>query len=304
MRPVGIGYRKPPETPRPGPSVRARATTVRDGVEADRDEVVATEEPLEIRATHRGTEHPLGVTMRTPGHDFELAAGWMFGESLLRDRTELQTISYCKSGPPEQLYNIVTVELRDSASFVAPEPRARPITSACGVCGSATIEDVLHRAHTSITTEGPALEEAILMTLPARLREAQRLFEVTGGVHAAGLFTADGKAVVVREDVGRHNAVDKAVGAQLLAGKIPANDLVLQVSGRASFEIVAKAVTAGISIVSSVSAPSSLAVGLASNAGITLAAFVNERGYNIYCGERRIIRARNKAPGVSTSASE
>lgn len=304
MRPVGTGYRQPPETPRPGPSVRLRATTVRGETEALRDELVATEEPLEIRAHHRGVEHPLGVTMRTPGHDFELAAGWMFGEGLLRGSADLQTISYCKSGPPEQLYNIVTVELRDEAPFVAPEPRARPITSACGVCGSATIEDVLHRVHVAPTDDAVTLDAAILLSLPARLRDAQRLFDATGGVHAAGLYTAGGDRVVVREDVGRHNAVDKAIGARLLANSLPAEDLVLQVSGRASFEIVAKAVTAGIRIVSSVSAPSSLAVALANDAGITLVSFVRADGFNIYSGERRIIRARSSAPGVSTSAKE
>jgi FdhD protein len=304
MRPVGTGYRQPPETPRPGPSVRVRATTVRATGEAQRDETVATEEPLEIRAHHRGVEHPLGVTMRTPGHDFELAAGWMFGEGLIRDHAELHTISYCKSGPPEQLYNIVTVELRDDATFVAPEPRARPITSACGVCGSATIEDVLHRAHVAPASDTLTLDDAVLRSLPERLRDAQRLFASTGGTHAAGLFTTSGERVVVREDVGRHNAVDKAIGARLLAEALPASDLVLQVSGRASFEIVAKAVTAGIRIVSSVSAPSSLAVTLATDAGLTLASFVHAEGYNLYCGERRIIRARSNAPGVSTSTSE
>lgn len=304
MRPIGIGYRKPPENARPGASVRVKALTVQDGSESRRDETVATEEPLEMRATHRGAEHPLGVTMRTPGHDFELAAGWMHGEGLLRSSDELQTISYCKSGPPEQLYNIVTVELRDRAVFVAPEPRARPITSACGICGSATIDDVLHRAHGVPANEGPLLPEEILMSLPSRLREGQRLFNSTGGVHAAGLFTTEGKPVVVREDVGRHNAVDKVIGERLLAGRLPASDLVLQVSGRASFEIVAKAVTAGISIVSAISAPSSLAVGLATEASITLAAFVRDGGYNVYCGERRIIRARSSAPGVSMSAIE
>lgn len=305
MRPIGTGYRKAPSASRPGPSVRVRLSSVRDGATRAREDLVATEEPCEIRATHRGVEHVLGVTMRTPGHDFELAVGWMFGEGLIAAREDIRTVSYCASGPPEQVYNIVTVELADGAGFVVPTPRTTLITSACGVCGTATIEEVLARARASaVAPAGPTLPDAVLMSLPSRLRGAQKLFDATGGVHAAGLFRYDGTAVVVREDVGRHNAVDKAIGSRLLAGALPAHDLVLQVSGRASFEIVAKAVTSGIGVVSCVSAPSSLAVGLAADAGITLVAFVHDGGYNLYSGADRIVRATASSSGVSTSDSD
>ncbi|HEX9775331.1 MAG TPA: formate dehydrogenase accessory sulfurtransferase FdhD [Actinomycetota bacterium] len=301
-RPIGVGFRRPPGTPRPGPTVRARATAVRDGVARPKSDVLATEEPLEIVVRHRGADHQIAVTMRTPGNDFELALGFLFGEAMLAGRDQVATVSYCASGPPEQLYNQVTVELADAAPFEAERLRRNVYaTSSCGVCGKASLEAV--RVHCAPLAEGPIVDADVISSLPDALRARQKVFERTGGLHAAGLFDAEGKLLLVREDVGRHNAVDKVVGALLMEGNLPASDRILQVSGRASFEIVQKAAVAGIPIVSAVSAPSSLAVDLAAETGMTLAGFVRGDGYNVYSGSSRIRFTNATSSGVSTSSS-
>jgi FdhD protein len=303
-RPIEVGFRKPPETPRPGPTVRTEIVTVTpDGESRIRTDEVATEEPLEIRVRHRGVEHQVAVTMRTPGNDFELAAGFLLSEGMVRAREHIAKVSYCASGPPEQLYNQVTVELTNGAPF-DPEQMQRNFytTSSCGVCGKASLEAV--RVQAAPLDDGPEVDPEIFNTLPKKLRARQRIFERTGGLHAAGLFDTKGDLLLIREDVGRHNAVDKLLGKLLMDGKIPARENILQVSGRTSFEIVQKAAIGGIPIVSAVSAPSSLAVSLAEELGMTLVGFVRGDSFNVYAEPRRIRFARNNAPGVSRSASD
>ncbi|GAC1418528.1 MAG: formate dehydrogenase accessory sulfurtransferase FdhD [Actinomycetota bacterium] len=283
-----------PASPRPGATVQVTPLFVQgDGTARSRTDVVATEEPLEIRVHARGEEHAIAVTMRTPGHDFELAVGYRHGEGMARRRAHVARVSYCASGPPEQLYNLVTVELSQGAPF-DPEPLRRhtAITSACGVCGKASIENLLVRG-LPVIDEGPVIKASLVLSLPRLMRAQQRIFDKTGGLHAAALFTTDGVLTIVREDVGRHNAVDKVAGSMLLAGRMPLSDRILMVSGRASFEIVQKAAMAGIPIVASVSAPSSLAVQLAKECNMTLCGFVREDSFAVYAGTERVTVMRS-----------
>ena len=298
-RPIEVGFRKPPDTPRPGPTVRTRITSVTGDQARTKDDTLATEEPLEIRVHHRGTDHVIAVTMRTPGHDFELAVGFLSGEALIAGREDITTVSYCKSGPPEQLYNIVTVELNERAAFdPARAQRNFYTTSSCGVCGKASLES-LSTAGCERLPDGPVIDAEMVGAMPKKMRANQRIFERTGGLHAAGLFDGSGEMLFLREDVGRHNAVDKVVGKITLDGA-SAHGRILQVSGRASFEIMQKALAAGISIVSAVSAPSSLAVSLAEEFNITLLGFVRGDSFNIYANPSRI---RFNSSGVSASTT-
>jgi len=267
--------------------VRAGVTAVSaDGARAVRDTLV-TEEPCEISVTHRGVEHTVAVTMRTPGNDFELAVGFLFTEGMLRGTRDIAKVSYCASGPPEQLYNQVTVELTDGAPFDATKmSRNVYTTSSCGVCGKASLDAV--RVSCSPATPGPSVSREVLTSLPGRLRQGQQVFETTGGLHAAGLFDSAGELELVREDVGRHNAVDKVAGRLVMDDALPAAEKILQVSGRASFEIVQKAAVAGIPIVSAVSAPSSLAVEAAERFGMTLVGFVRDGRANVYSHAERV----------------
>jgi FdhD protein len=250
-----------------------------------RDDAVATEEPLELRiATAGGSAHRVAVTMRTPGNDFDLAAGFLFSEGLVGSADGIASIRYCTDA--EQRFNVVTVTLAPGVGF-DPELLSRNFytTSSCGVCGKASIEAALGPECAPIRS-ALALDPDVLVALPERLREAQRLFATTGGVHGAGLFTAAGELVRIREDVGRHNALDKLIGAALIAGELPLHDRVAVVSGRVSFELVQKAARAGIPVLAGVSAPSSLAVELARTSGMTLAGFVRDPGFNVYAGSR------------------
>jgi len=264
-----------------------RVLAVRDGMRTERADTVVTEEPLEIRAQGPGQDAaPVAVTMRTPGGDFELAAGFLLTEGLI-EPGDLRRVAYCDDlEDEEQRYNVVTVTLehpfdatRLSRNFYA--------TSSCGVCGKASLDDVAVRC--DIVPMGFAIAADVIVSLPDRLREAQRVFERTGGLHAAGLFASDGGVRTVREDVGRHNAVDKVIGEQLLAGRVPCTDTVLQISGRASFEIVQKAAVAGIPVVSAVSAPSSLAVEAGDRLGVTVVGFVRDGRCNVYSHAGRIV---------------
>jgi FdhD protein len=264
-----------------------RVVSVRDGMRSERADTLATEEPLEIRAQGPGQEaQRVAVTMRTPGGDFELAAGFLFTEGLIAAE-DLRRVAYCDDvDDEEQRYNIVTVTLGSpfdgsllSRNFYA--------TSSCGVCGKASLDDIAVRC--DVVPAGFTVAADVVVTLPDRLRTAQRVFDRTGGLHAAGLFTAGGEAISVREDVGRHNAVDKVIGEQLLAGRVPLPDVVLQVSGRASFEIVQKAAVAGIPVVSAVSAPSSLAVEAGERLGVTVVGFVRGGGCNVYSHPGRVV---------------
>jgi len=263
---------------RPGPSVRTRVDEITEERVRTREDRLATEEPLEIRLAWPGSPaRRVWVTMRTPGHDFELAAGWLRHESLIGDE-HISGVAYCTDVDldPEQEFNVVTVTL---AAPPLHHPGHRHETqstgsSACGVCG----KDSVAAALTVTAAErwaGPLPEPSVVRRLPEVLRTQQQVFERTGGVHAAGLFTADGTALVIREDVGRHNAVDKVTGARVLAGASPA-EACLVVSGRAGFELVQKAIASGVGALAAVGAPTSLSVDLAREAGLTLYGFTSE----------------------------
>jgi FdhD protein len=267
-----------------------RVTSVDDGREQVRSDYVATEEPLEIRLVTGGRTETVAVTMRTPGSDFELAAGFLFGEGVVDGRDPIGRISYCTDPgiDAEQQFNIVNVELRPGAApDLAPLERHFHITSACGVCGKANL-DALRLRGFEAPPPGPAVERAVVRNLPGKLRKAQGLFDTTGGLHAAGLFDEGGELLAAREDVGRHNAVDKLVGWALLQGLLPLNKQILLVSGRSSFEIMQKAVAAGVPIVCAISAPSSLAVAVAEDFGVTLIGFLRGPRFNIYSGRDRV----------------
>ena len=267
-------------------STRARVTVVNDGVRSERTDTLATEEPLEIRVQGPDQEMvQVAVTMRTPGGDFELACGFLFTEGLIVPG-EVRRVAYCDNLPgEEQRYNVVSVTLE--RLFDAERLRRNfYANSSCGVCGKAALEDIEVRCEP--VAPGPEVDLGLIVSLPDRLREAQAVFERTGGLHAAGLFSTEGGALTVREDVGRHNAVDKVIGERYLAGEVPASDTILQVSGRASFEIIQKAAVAGIPIVSAVSAPSSLAVEAAERFGMTLVGFVRDGRANVYTHPERV----------------
>ena len=256
-------------------------------------DTLAVEEPLEIRvswvdaASQRRTE-PLAVTMRTPGEDFELAAGFLHGEGVVRAVEDIEELTYCRGGE-QQDYNVVEARLRNGVAF-DPEPLRRNFytSSSCGVCGKASLEAVAAIGCSVLEEDDLRIDGALVPTLPERLLEGQGLFARTGGLHAAGLFDAGGACVRVCEDVGRHNAVDKVVGHALLAGELPARERVLVVSGRASFELVQKAVAAGVPMLVAVGAPSSLAVDLATRFNQTLVGFARDGGFNVYCGPERV----------------
>ncbi|MGH2793316.1 MAG: formate dehydrogenase accessory sulfurtransferase FdhD [Actinomycetota bacterium] len=274
--------------PRPGPTVRATPLVVQDGTARPRSDVLVAEEPLEIRVNVHGVDHPISVTMRTPSSDFELAVGFLYTEGIIRSRDDVDQVRYCVGGPVEQQYNIVTVALRPGVAFDAESVKRNfYTTSSCGICGRASLEALAINAPPPIP-EGPVVDANLIASLPEKLRKGQKIFEQTGGLHAAGLFEPDGTLVTVREDVGRHNAVDKLVGLLVMEGKVPTGERILVVSGRASFEIMQKALAAGIPIVAAVSAPSSLAVATAEEFGMTLAGFVRGESLNVYAGAQRI----------------
>lgn len=270
---------------------RVRVWTVEDGQRQQHADRLATEEPLEIRLLAGGERRTVAVTMRTPGADFALAAGFLFGEGVIGSREEIRRITYCVDPEigAEQRYNIVNVELRAEAlPDLATLERHFMTTSACGVCGKASL-DALHLRGQTAAPPGPMVPAALVMSLPDRLRAGQGLFDVTGGLHAAGLFDSTGNLLNVREDVGRHNALDKLIGWALLDGKLPLHDHLVLVSGRASFELVQKALAAEVPVICAISAPSSLAVSLAAEFGMTLIGFLRGERFNIYAGEERIL---------------
>ncbi|MFJ4846238.1 MULTISPECIES: formate dehydrogenase accessory sulfurtransferase FdhD [unclassified Streptomyces] len=267
---------------------RRRVLRIRDGAIDHRADTLVAEEPLEIRLNGK----PLAITMRTPGDDFALAAGFLVSEGVLGSAEELANIVYCAGATVDgsNTYNIVDVRLAPGV----PVPditleRNVYTTSSCGLCGKASLDAVRTTARWPIADPSPLrLEPALLSALPDRLRAAQQVFDRTGGLHAAALFTADGELLDVREDVGRHNAVDKIVGRALQQGLLPLAGKILMVSGRASFELAQKAVMAGIPVLAAVSAPSSLAVDLAAESGLTLVGFLRGTSMNVYAGEERI----------------
>jgi FdhD protein len=262
-------------------------TRIRGGARTADVDRAATEEPLEIRLHNR----PFAVVMRTPGADRELAAGFLLSERVLRTPDDLGTIEYCTDPSAEHPENIVNVKLAngsvDTMNRVFAEQRNVTTNASCGMCGRLTIE--------SLRTDGPPIASgwtigsAAITVVPERLRQAQAVFDQTGGLHAAGLFTREGRLEAVAEDVGRHNAVDKVVGRMLMQDRLPLSDHLLFVSGRTSFEIVQKAFLAGIPVVAAVSAPSSLAIELAEECGITLIGFLRGASFNIYAHPERVV---------------
>ncbi|MEV8637965.1 formate dehydrogenase accessory sulfurtransferase FdhD [Streptosporangium sp. NPDC051023] len=274
---------------RPGPSTRTRVREVAGGVARDRRDDLATEEPLEIRVQAGEARRTVAITMRTPGADFELAAGFLHGEGLA-SAGEIVSIAYCtdEDVAPEARYNTVTVRLRGPLPDLPSLERHFVTSSACGVCGTASLDALRDRCAPLPPGDGLRVSPDLLYGLPHRLRQAQGVFGKTGGLHAAGLFTPDGGLVALREDVGRHNALDKLVGWALMNGLPPLGGHILVVSGRSSYEIMQKALGAGIAIVCAVSAPSSLAVDLAREFGMTLVGFLREERFNIYSGAERV----------------
>lgn len=277
---------------------RRRVIRVRDGAVSARPDTLVAEEPLEIRLNGR----PLAVTMRTPGDDFALAVGFLVSEGVLGSAEEVRNVAYCAGARDGggNTYNVVDVRLAPDV----PVPditleRNVYTTSSCGLCGKASLDAVRTTARFALA-DGPPVRVGVdvLTALPDRLRAAQEVFERTGGLHAAALFSASGGLLDVREDVGRHNAVDKVVGRALREGRLPLGGTVLMVSGRASFELAQKAVMAGVPVLAAVSAPSSLAVDLAAETGLTLVGFLRGGSMNVYAGEHRLL----DADGVPLSA--
>ena len=264
----------------------------RAGDSASRADFLAGEEPLGIRVD--GTA--LTMTMRTPGDDLELAAGFLVSEAVIRSPEDIAQITLCDGAAcghadHNGIGNLADVTLAPGVMVTPGARRNFLTTSACGICGKTSIEDICVLPHAPLAADAARFAPEMLAALPDRLRGAQRVFSRTGGLHAAGLFTADGELIAVREDVGRHNAVDKVVGWALLGGRLPLTGCVLLVSGRASFELVQKAILAGIPLLAAVSAPSSLAVDLAAQAGLTLVGFLRGTSMNVYTGAHRLSAA-------------
>lgn len=274
---------------RPGNRTRTplRAFTIQ-GV-TDRSDYVATEEPLEIRVVAGGERKTVAVTMRTPGNDFELAAGFLFSEGVISSDGDVHAIRYCvdKEVGEEQRFNIVNVELaRDQLPDFTGLERHFFTSSACGVCGKAALDALQLRC--AEVPNGAEVDASLIARLPDAMREAQKTFDSTGGLHAATLFSLSGDLIAVREDVGRHNALDKILGWAALDGKLPLNEAVIMVSGRASFELLQKAAAGGAPIFCAVSAPSSLAVETARAFNVTLVGFLRENRFNVYTSPDRI----------------
>ena len=280
-------------TTAPVPSqVKRTIRRLRAGDWSQYDDSLAAEEPLEIRLFWQEdgaiVRKPIAITMRTPGDDFELAAGFLYGEGLISHQEDVVDVSYCTDEHEDQAFNIVNVTLRPGLVFDTTRlERNFYTTSSCGVCGKAAL-DALEVQGCAILPDGPVVSADLICSLPEKLRAAQAVFDRTGGLHATGLFTPDGELVSLREDVGRHNAFDKLVGEQFLAGRTPLAGHIAMLSGRASFELLQKALVARVSIVAAVGAPSSLAVQLAEEFNITLCGFVRGDSLNVYTGQDRV----------------
>ena len=260
---------------------------MRDARLSSRQDVVVVEEPLEIRIAEAGDTGPgtsMSITMRTPGQDIELAVGFLHGEGLIRSRADIADSRIC--GP---VGNVVRIQLSESAAFDASRlQRNFYTTSSCGVCGSASLAAVERMLRSPNVDGSLKVSSALIESLSERARAGQDVFRETGGLHASCLFDAEGRLLDVREDVGRHNALDKLVGARLLAGELPLSKCVLFLSGRASFELLQKAAAAGIPVVAAVGAPSSLAIDLAQRTGILLVGFLRGRSFNLYTHRERL----------------
>jgi FdhD protein len=276
-----------------GRTARRRVTriVVDQAAASERADLLAAEEPLGIRIGGQA----VSVTMRTPGDDIDLTAGFLFSEGFISSAADISSIRICDGGQcghdhgaGEATGNIADVELRPGLAVQSELRRNFLTSSACGVCGKASIDELLVPGRFDLFEDQVRVTAGVLAGMPDALRQAQRVFERTGGLHAAGLFTAGGELLAVREDVGRHNAVDKVIGWALQAERLPLRGCVLLVSGRASFELAQKSVLAGIPVLAAVSAPSSLAAELADEAGLTVAGFVRGGTMNVYAGPQRV----------------
>ena len=269
-----------------GPVTSTRVQVVEHGRTFERPDRLATEEPMEIRV-RSGTSEPvaLAVTMRTPGADFELAAGFLRTEGIIRSRDDFAQLAYCLNGDGTQEYNVVTVDLRVPVDL---ESRRRGFVanSSCGLCGKQTLDQI--EVDCAPLANGPTVARSVLTVLPDRLRAEQAVFDATGGLHAAATFNSEGELRILREDIGRHNALDKVVGHALLTDELPMQESVLLVSGRVSFEIVQKAAVAGIPVLCAVSAPSSLAVAAARRLGQTVVGFLRGDRFVVYTHPHRL----------------
>jgi FdhD protein len=268
-----------------------------DGSRTTRADVLAVEEPLELRIDGR----TLAVTMRTPGSDMELAAGFLLSEGVITRPEDISAMRYCAGTGPDgmQTYNLLDLVLADGVAPPDPSVERNFITnSSCGLCGAAGIEAVRRRSSFDISSDPLEVTPQLISGLPKTLRGAQTAFDRTGGLHAAGLFDAEGNLLCAREDVGRHNAVDKVLGWALQAGEIPARGKMLMVSSRASFELAQKALMAGVPLLAAVSAPSSLAAELAADVGMTLLGFVRGETMNVYAGDSRVTSEALRAASV------
>ena len=256
----------------------------------EKNDYLAVEEPVEIRLGLKNqTPKSISITMRTPGNDFELAIGFLFTEGIIQSKDQVKNVDYAKVWDPEKEENVVLVEIVEGVEidFLRLE-RHFYTSSSCGVCGKTSIEAVKFSGIKEIPKEQPIFDHKMIHELPDLLREKQAVFDHTGGLHAAALFDNSGKLHLLREDVGRHNAVDKLVGAALLKDMTPLHNFLIMVSGRASFELIQKSLMAGIPILAAVGAPSSLAISLAEEAGMTVMGFVRDGRFNIYSGSERI----------------
>ena len=272
-------------------ATRVRVTAWRAGVAQERDDRLAGEEPMAIRACGPGQDPiDVAVTMRTPVHEAELAAGFLLTEGLVAAREDIAGIEVADPATNANPDDEVLVRLVRPLDPDAISSRNFVATASCGICGKASLDQVQVRC--APIPDGPVVAPETLLALPDRLREGQAVFGFTGGLHASGLFTPEGELVVLREDVGRHNALDKLVGSRLLAGEVPLHDRILLVSGRVSFELVQKAAVAGIPVLAAVSAPSDLAVQAAERLGVTLVGFLRGDGFNVYARPDRVAVAR------------
>jgi FdhD protein len=269
-------------------SKRKQQIFAHDGEAVTRkQDLLAVEEPLEIRLRAGGEQRTVAITMRTPGDDYELAAGFLYNEGIVASRHDVAEMTYCVDDG-DQEYNTLRVELRAETLPELPQLERHFFTnSACGVCGSTMLDDLAKRTLPALSA-GPVVMPALITSLPDTLRKSQAVFESTGGLHAAALFDTTGKLLALREDVGRHNALDKLIGWGLLNGALPFTDKILLVSGRASYELLQKSVVAGVSLFCAVSAPSSLAVETAARFGVTLVGFLRGGRFNVYTGGGRI----------------
>ena len=261
--------------------------TIENGQPQRKKDVLAAEEPLEIllRAGHE--QRTIAITMRTPGNDYELAAGFLYNEGIIHTKTEVANMTYCVDGN-QQEYNSLRIQLEaDSLPKLNQLERHFFTNSACGVCGSTMLDDISERSLPPIPA-GPVVDFSLITSLPDKFRQSQELFEATGGLHAAALFDLNGNLLASREDVGRHNALDKLIGWGLLNDQLPFHNKVLMVSGRASYELLQKSFVAGVPVFCAVSAPSTLAVEVAERFGITLIGFLRGNRFNIYTGIERI----------------